>query len=212
MDPDTARRLRIILALAVTGVALGGGLDLAMDRHSTWLSFHAGFTVLMTLGALSMAISLWRGWWRAERRRQALARRVAARRSERDRWRVSARQALEGLGETVDRQFREWRLTAAEREVGLLLLRGCSHKRVGQATGRSERTAREHATVIYRKAGLGGRAELSAHFLEALILPGEPGAAAATAASANRGAPPATRVSRSAEAPAPGCTAPAPAP
>jgi hypothetical protein len=31
---------------------------------------------------------------------------------------------------------------------------------------------RQHAGVVYQKAGLGGRAELSAFFLEDLLLPG----------------------------------------
>ena len=94
-----------------------------------------------------------------------------ARRLERDRWRASAREALEGLGRAIDAQFDEWRLTPAEREVALLLLKGYGHKRVADLTGRSERTARQHAGTVYEKAGLGGRAELSAFFLQDLMLP-----------------------------------------
>jgi len=36
---------------------------------------------------------------------------------------------------------------------------------------RSERTVRQHAVAVYRKSGLAGRAELSAFFLEDLLLP-----------------------------------------
>ena len=35
----------------------------------------------------------------------------------------------------------------------------------------SERTIREQARALYRKSGLSGRAELSAYFLEDLLLP-----------------------------------------
>ena len=97
--------------------------------------------------------------------------RLEARRAERDEWRESARKALEGLGEAIQRQFDAWKLTPAEREVALLLLKGYSHKHVATATGRSERTARQHATAVYQKAGLGSRAELAAYFLEDLLLP-----------------------------------------
>jgi len=38
---------------------------------------------------------------------------------------------------------------------------------------RGERTARQHAIAVYRKAGLSGRAELAAFFLEDLLLPRE---------------------------------------
>lgn len=44
---------------------------------------------------------------------------------------------------------------------------------MARARGTSERTARQQALAVYRKAGLAGRAELSAFFLEDLLLPPE---------------------------------------
>ncbi len=38
----------------------------------------------------------------------------------------------------------------------------------------SERTGREQARNVYRKAGVAGRAELSAWFIEDLLAPREP--------------------------------------
>jgi DNA-binding NarL/FixJ family response regulator len=100
-----------------------------------------------------------------------LRRTLDARGQERDAWRDRAREALEGLGDAIDEQFRAWELTAAEREVALLLLKGYSHKQVAKATDRGERTARQHAASVYQKAGLAGRAELAGYFLEDLMLP-----------------------------------------
>lgn len=71
----------------------------------------------------------------------------------------------------IDRQFERWGLFAAEREVALLLLKGLSHKEVASARETSERTVRQQALAVYRKAGLSGRAELAAFFLEDLLLP-----------------------------------------
>ena len=68
-------------------------------------------------------------------------------------------------------QFRAWELTPTEGEVALLLLKGHGHKQIAAATGRSERTVRQHAVAVYQKSGLQGRAELSAFFLEGLMLP-----------------------------------------
>jgi DNA-binding NarL/FixJ family response regulator len=73
----------------------------------------------------------------------------------------------------VDEQMGRWGLTPAEREVALLLLKGHGHKQIASATGRSERTVRQHAIAVYRKAGVGGRAELAAFFLADLELPTE---------------------------------------
>jgi len=53
----------------------------------------------------------------------------------------------------------------------MLLLKGLGHREVAQVRGTSERTARQQALSIYRKAGLSGRAELSAFFLEDLLPP-----------------------------------------
>ena len=76
-----------------------------------------------------------------------------------------------GLGRAIDRQFDAWGLTPAEREVALLVLKGHGHKQIAGLTGRSERTVRQHAVTVYGKAGLGGRAELAAFFLQDLMLP-----------------------------------------
>ncbi|MBZ0120481.1 MAG: helix-turn-helix transcriptional regulator, partial [Sandaracinaceae bacterium] len=75
------------------------------------------------------------------------------------------------LGEALARQFERWQLTAAEREVALLLLKGLSLKEIAEARGTSERTVRDQARAVYRKAGLAGRSELSAFFLEDLLVP-----------------------------------------
>jgi DNA-binding CsgD family transcriptional regulator len=86
-------------------------------------------------------------------------------------WRARTSEVLEGLGALIDRQFADWALSAAEREIGLLLLKGLSLKGIADVRKTSERTVRQQALAIYRKAGVAGRAELSAFFLEDLLLP-----------------------------------------
>src|SRR3954470_22406428 len=88
-------------------------------------------------------------------------------------WRDETRALLKGLGEAIDRQFSTWKLTEAEREVGLLILKGLSLKEIAGARVTSERTIRAQARSIYAKAGLSGRAALSAFFLEDLLAPTE---------------------------------------
>lgn len=171
LDETQGPALRWILVLALVSIIVGGTVDLILDQPTTWLSFHVIFEVLMLAGALLMATTLWLGWYRTERSMQALAQRLAEGTRERDAWRSSAQRALEGLGRAIDEQFSAWSLTPAEREVALLLLKGYSHKHIARVTHRSERTARQHAAAVYEKAGLAGRAELAAFFLEDLMLP-----------------------------------------
>jgi DNA-binding CsgD family transcriptional regulator len=78
-----------------------------------------------------------------------------------------------GLGAAIEKQFERWALSKSEAEVGLLLLKGLSHREIGEVRGVSERTVREQARAVYRKAGLSGRSALSAFFLEDLLLPVE---------------------------------------
>ena len=173
MDMESDSRLPWVLALALGSIVVGGFVDLILDQPERWLSFHVIFETLMIVGALLMATTLWLGWWRAERSLADMRQSLDARKAERDQWRASAQKALEGLSGAIDAQFRAWHLTPAEREVALLLLKGYSHKHIASATGRSERTARQHAAAVYQKAELRSRAELSAFFLEDLLLPEE---------------------------------------
>jgi DNA-binding CsgD family transcriptional regulator len=63
-------------------------------------------------------------------------------------------------------------LSPAEKEVALLLLKGLSHKELAKVRSITEATARQQARAIYKKAGLSGRSDLAAFFLEDLLVPG----------------------------------------
>jgi DNA-binding CsgD family transcriptional regulator len=86
-------------------------------------------------------------------------------------WREANRELIAGLAVQIQKQFDVWQLTPAEAEVGLLMLKGLSHGEIAQLRNGSERTIRDQARAIYRKAGVTGRTELSAFFLEDLLLP-----------------------------------------
>jgi DNA-binding NarL/FixJ family response regulator len=81
---------------------------------------------------------------------------------------------LRELGAAIQDQFEAWGLTRAEQEVGLLMLKGFSHKEIARLRNTSESTIRQQAAAVYQKANLSGRAALSAFFMEDLLLPGQP--------------------------------------
>lgn len=155
----------LLAAMAVTGT-----VDLAFDLGQDSLAHKAvgtSFALLGFGGAAFLVIRLRREHRTLRRVQETLAERGA----ERDAWQARARSLLEGLGAAIDHQFEAWQLTGAERETALFLLKGYSHRDIAALTGRSERTVRQHAVVVYRKSGLAGRAELAAFFLEDLLLP-----------------------------------------
>jgi DNA-binding CsgD family transcriptional regulator len=134
----------------------------------------------LALEAAAMALSLagvgvmWRELRSVQARARDLERDLDGTRADLARWRSEAQEVLRGLGAAMDAQFHRWGLTPAEREVALLLLKGLSLKDIAGMRSTSERTVRQQALAVYRKAGLAGRAELSAFFLEDLLLPAEP--------------------------------------
>lgn len=171
LNDDAGTPLNAVVPGILLLVAVGGAIDLALDRPERWLSAHVIVELALMVTSLTFSIILWRGWRRAQHRlvrtEASLARSIV----ERDAWRKSAESALTSFSSAVDQRLTEWGLTAAEREVALLLLKGLGHKQIAASTGRSERTVRQHAVSVYEKSGLGGRAELAAFFLGGLILP-----------------------------------------
>lgn len=176
------QRLRRTLIFILLAIALGAAVDLVLDRPTTIWSLHVVVELGLHLFSLGAAVYLWLGWRRTGDSLERSRRELESRASERDAWRARAEKILRGLGEEIDRQLREWALTPAERETALMLLKGYGHKDIAALQGKSERTVRQHAVAVYRKSGLSGRAELSAFFLEDLLLP--PDAASAPLPSA----------------------------
>ena len=92
-------------------------------------------------------------------------------RSEARHWKQEASHFLEGLGNSIDNQFSRWNLSKTEKEVALLVLKGLSLRQVAKVRKVSEKTVKEQCHSIYSKSHLTGRAELSAFFLEDLLIP-----------------------------------------
>jgi DNA-binding CsgD family transcriptional regulator len=86
-------------------------------------------------------------------------------------WRNKMRRQLAGVRAGIDAQFQEWNMTRAEREIGLLLLKGLSHKEIATLRASTEDTVRQQAHSIYRKADLPGKTAFLAYFLGGLYEP-----------------------------------------
>src|SRR5262245_37255390 len=158
-------------AAVVAGVALYFGLEL-QDEPMTPLEMVVELLkiipgVLVGVGV----VLLFRISYRQREEQLALLRDLEVARLQGQRWRTESRELLAGLGEAIDAQFSQWNLTEAEREVALLLLKGLSLKETAAIRATTERTIRAQARSIYSKAGLTGRAALSAFFLEDLLAP-----------------------------------------
>ena len=147
-------------------------LDLLEDPDSSWGDITLNLLEETPLVAATVFIVL---LVQAARRQREMLRNVnhalEISTDESRRWREQAKGHTEGLRAVIEDQFTQWNLSPAEREVALLLLKGLSTKEAALVRGTSERTTSEQARAVYAKAGLAGRAELAAFFLEDLLAP-----------------------------------------
>lgn len=167
------RRARIwATAAAVGGIVLLLGTKLVEEPHATVadLLLELVESVPVILTSVGLAI-LFQVTQRQHEDQMALIQDLEVARVHGQRWRSEARVFINGLGKAMDEQFARWNLTHAEREVALLLMKGLSLKEIAAVRATNERTVRSQARTLYSKAGLSGRAALSAFFLEDLLAP-----------------------------------------
>jgi len=87
---------------------------------------------------------------------------LALRRAMRDAREMQAhlRRAQGAFHDLMAERFVEWGLTPAERDVALFAIKGLNTAEIAAVRGTSEGTIKSQSNAIYRKAGVGGRAQL----------------------------------------------------
>jgi len=69
----------------------------------------------------------------------------------------------------IEAKFTEWALTAAERDVALLAIKGYSIAEIAGLRQTAQGTAKAQAASVYRKADVSGRLQLISLFLDNLM-------------------------------------------
>jgi len=164
---------RIAAVFLFTAMAVLVGVDIGFDLQSGETLSHVvveGSVFFLSLGGLFCAAKSYRAIQRQNRELEGALHRS---RADALAWKKESDRYIKGLGMAIESQLQQWGLTAAEKEIGLLILKGFSFKEISSFRKTSERTTRQQSLEIYRKAGLSGRAEFSAFFLEDLLLPKE---------------------------------------
>ena len=167
------RRTRIWASIAIVlGVAFFLALEIGEEPQMSALDVVIEFVKILPVVLMSVGVVLLFKVTARQREEQlTLMRDLEVARLQGQRWRAESRSLLSGLGDAIDAQFTRWNLTDAERDVALLLLKGLSLKEISAVRATSERTIRAQSAALYSKAGLTGRAALSAFFLEDLLAP-----------------------------------------
>lgn len=159
----------IYLILIFLIMMIASGIDLVMD-FSAGTNFNHAMqeAVIVVLSLIALA------WLLFDIRQQGIE--IKALRSELlskqkskhtpDKYVLDARISLNNV---INQQFSDWQLTNSEKEVGRLLLKGLSLKEIAAIRNTLEKTVRQQASSIYKKAELSGRHAFSAWFIEDIL-------------------------------------------
>jgi len=150
------------------------GADMAADLSAGISAAHLAIESVAVLACLAGVWGSGLQLRRALLRSRDLHRHLEGTRADLGRALEEAEAVRAGLGAALDQQFERWDLTSAQREVAMLVLKGLSYKEVAELRDTAEHTVRNQALAIFRKAGLAGRAEMAAFFIEDLLLPRGP--------------------------------------
>lgn len=164
-------RERWVITAILFGTAIIVAADLFTDSREGIHGWHLAAEGSVALAALVGVVFLIRGSFALRRSLDAEVLKSASLRAEAEEWRNKAKVHIAGLSQEIDRQLDQWKLSASEKDVAFLLLKGLSLKEVADVRKTTEKTARAQSTAIYEKSGLSGRSELAAFFLEDLLLP-----------------------------------------
>jgi DNA-binding NarL/FixJ family response regulator len=166
MRLSTSDKLIFLLAAAVVLASAG---DIISDlSHGAPMGHVIQEAVLMGLAA---SLMLWMLWDLRQKQRllESLKRELAQPRAVAKPVNPLVQGARQRLSEAVDAQFGDWELSPSEREVGVLLIKGLSIKEIAALRETHEKTVRQQASAIYRKAGVSGRHAFAAWFIEDLL-------------------------------------------
>ncbi|NGM45377.1 LuxR family transcriptional regulator [Rhodobacter sp. SGA-6-6] len=130
--------------------------DLIADPGSTHFITEALVTLVLVMGVVFGAVALRRTVEQMQAQQTALA------------------VASGALAEVIGAQFAAWGLPPAERDVGFLALKGLDVAGIAALREAAQGTVRAQLTRIYAKAGVSGRAQFAAFFVEDLLGQGLP--------------------------------------
>ena len=168
-------RFRLFLLTAFVFIGVLAAIDIIADIQEGTETIHIVIEgivfIVASISALVISLRLLKEAKDSRQLVKEITLELQKNREEATEWRNETQALLQGLGNSINKQFERWKLTPSEKEIGLFLLKGLSHKEVAYIRGVSEATARQQARSIYKKAGLTGRHDLAAFFLEELALP-----------------------------------------
>jgi len=162
-DGGTGRPFVVLAALQLfCGAVFLGDLILEMVNLGRLVGRPDGTYVLHIAGEALGTVVLFVGFWISRANERALYRQAHQSES-----RLTA--LREDFDALIDSHFARWQLTAAERDVALLTLRGLRLREISQVRSVSLGTVKSQTHAVLRKSGAGTRAGFIALIMDELL-------------------------------------------
>lgn len=169
-DAELLRKQRLVVIWTLLAVLSLSIFDIVEDYLGGVSAEHIEFELLTTAVGLTGLLYGWFGsskrWFQ---RNVQLTADLASTKADAHKWAIEVRELKKGILDSIEKQFIRWELTLAEKEIGLLLLKGYSLKEIALFRQTSEQTVRSQAASIYKRSNLDNRSQFSAFFLEDLL-------------------------------------------
>jgi len=166
--------IKEFLAMLILAIVVAGNLaDVFYDYREGASMAHLLVELSIALVSFALIAALTVGIWKQSRSNNRLKAELAS-------FSENSEQILppglatarHELALVLKEQFENWQLTQTERQVAMLLLKGLSFKEIASVRGTMEKTVRQQASAIYKKANVSGRHAFSAWFIEDLLYKG----------------------------------------
>jgi DNA-binding NarL/FixJ family response regulator len=165
------RSERLFIAAILLIVALLNVVDIYNDYYEGVALWHIILEIVIALSALLGAFYLIQNTFQLKKSLAEEKNVNSELSKEAQKWKTVSQTYVKGLSVEIEKQLSEWNLTTAEKEIAFLLLKGYSIKEIASLRSTSTKTVRTQTNAIYSKSGLHGRSDLSAFFLEDLLMP-----------------------------------------
>ena len=155
----------MIAVLGLVGVATL--IDIAFDLYYGSTLAHISIELVLVLLSVSGVLWLVQHLRLQNRALEEIKREIAEeKKKKKPAAPTEVHEARRTMSEIMRQQFKSWQLTGGEQEVAILLLKGLSFKEIAGVRETHEKTVRQQASAIYKKAGVSGRHAFAAWFIE----------------------------------------------
>ena len=163
--------IKELIALLILAIIVAGNLgDVIYDYREGASTAHLLMELSIAIVSSALIVGLTLGIWKQTRSNNHLKAELASLSDVNEQILPPAlATARHELALVLKEQFEIWNLTQTEREVAMLLLKGLSFKEIASVRSTMEKTVRQQASSIYKKADVSGRHAFSAWFIEDLL-------------------------------------------